>query len=214
MEKLIIFGTASFAEVAYYYFTHDSNYQVVAFTLDGEYIKEEEKFGLPVVSFDVIQEKYPPKEYEMFIAIGYSHLNTARAKKYYEAKEKKYKLASYVCSKSVTWPDLTIGDNCFIFENQTIQPYVKIGDNVIIWSGNHIGHHSIIKDHCFITSHVVISGHCIIEPYCFLGVNSTIIDGIKVEEGTTLGAGAIITKNTSPYSIYYCGANKKKEEIK
>ena len=138
----------------------------------------------------------------MFVALSYKNVNKIRAEKYYEAKEKGYKLVSYVCSKSTYWDDLEIGDNCFIFEDQTIQPFVKIGDNITMWSGNHIGHEAVIGDHCFITSHVVISGHVTIEPYCFLGVNCTIIDGITIAQESVIGAGATVVKDTEPGGVY------------
>lgn len=129
-------------------------------------------------------------------------MNKLRAEKYADAKAKGYELISYICSKSVYWEELQLGDNCFIFENQTIQPFVKIGNDVIIWSGNHIGHHVTISDHCFITSHVVISGHTKIGSYCFLGVNATIRDDIEIAPECLIGAGTIIMKNTKPREVY------------
>ena len=202
MKKLIIFGAEDFAQVAHFYLTHDSPYEIVAFTANENFIKEKELFGLPIVPFENIERHYPPDRYGMFIAIGYSKVNKVRADKYYAAKSKGYKLISYINSKAVLWGDTEIGDNCFIFENQTIQPFVKIGNNVIIWSGNHIGHHSVIGDHCFITSHVVISGNVKIEPYCFLGVNATIRDGITIARECVIGAGAVILEDTQEKAVY------------
>lgn len=202
MKKVIIFGTGDIGQLVHFYFTHDSPYEVVAFTADRDFIKEKEFLALPVVPFEEIEISYPPDEFNMFVALSYSKLNKVRAEKYEDAKSKGYKLVSYVCSKSVYWDDPEIGDNCFIFENQTIQPFVKIGNNVTIWSGNHIGHHSVIGEHCFISSHVVISGHVTIEPYCFLGVNSTIRDGITIARECVIGAGAIILEDTIEKGVY------------
>ena len=171
-------------------------------------MKDPKFHDLPVVAFEEIETKFSPKQYNMFIPLSYRNVNKARAEKYYQAKSKGYKLISYICSKAITWPDIEIGDNCFIFENNVIQPYVKIGNNVILWSGNHIGHHSTINDHCFITSHVVISGNVTIGDRCFIGVNATIRDNIQIASQCVIGAGAIITKNTQEKGIYYgSGAN-------
>jgi sugar O-acyltransferase (sialic acid O-acetyltransferase NeuD family) len=202
MSKVIIFGTGGFAEVAHFYLTHDSEHEVVAFTADSEFIKEKEFLSLPLVPFEEVDSIYPPDGFNMLIAIAYKKLNKIRAEKYSEAKGKGYSLISYVNSKAIHWGDTEIGDNCFIFENQTIQPFVKIGNDVIIWSGNHIGHHSIIGDHCFITSHVVISGNVNIGPYCFLGVNSTIRDGITIAGECIIGAGALILHDTVKKGVY------------
>ena len=212
MEKVIIFGIEEFAQVAHFYLTHDSPYEVAAFTVDRDYITEKELFGLPIVPFEEIEKSYPPDKFKMFVAIGYSNVNKPRAEKYYEAKSKGYELISYVNSKSVLWGDTEIGDNCFIFENQTIQPFVKIGNDVIIWSGNHIGHHSVIGDHCFITSHVVISGGVKIEPYCFLGVNATLRDAITIARECVIGMGAVIVKDTQEKGVYIGVAAKLRSD--
>jgi sugar O-acyltransferase (sialic acid O-acetyltransferase NeuD family) len=200
--EVVLFGTGTVAEVIHYYLTHDSDYEVVAFTVDKEYRQNECKFDLPVVAFEDVQERYPPDEFDMFVAVAYSEMNKTRESKYKEAKDKGYDLISYVCSESMVWENVEIGDNCFIFENQTVQPFVEIGDNVILWSGNHIGHHSKIHDHCFVSSHVVVSGHVEIEPYCFLGVNSTISDGVTVAEGCLIGANALILNDTEEEQVY------------
>ena len=202
MKPLILFGKGLFAEIALQYFTDDSEYKVIAFTLDDEFIDEDTYLNLPVIKFSEVEKKYPPSNFEMFICLSYTNMNKLREKKYFEAKEKGYNLVSYISSKCTYLSKNNPGDNCFIFENNTIQPFVKIGNNIIIWSGNHIGHHSTIKDHNFISSHVVVSGNCIIESNSFLGVNSTIGHNIVIEKETLIGAGSIITKNTEFKSVY------------
>ncbi len=201
MKQLIIFGSAEIAALAYYYFNNDSNYRVVAFTVDDDHVNVEQLHGLPLIPFSQVNERFPPKENYMHVALSYSKLNQLRQDKYKQAKVAGYKLASYVCSKSVTWPDLAIGDNCFILENQTIQPTVKIGNNVMIWSGNHIGHGSLIGDHTYISSHVVISGHCEIGERCFFGVNSCIRDFTEIGDDSFIAMGVSITKNISGGSV-------------
>jgi UDP-3-O-[3-hydroxymyristoyl] glucosamine N-acyltransferase len=104
------------------------------------------------------------------------------------------------------------GDNCFIFEDNTIQPFVKIGSNVTLWSGNHIGHHSTIESHNFISSHVVISGHCHIGPNCFLGVNATLHNNVKLGAENILAAGAIIAKSTDDKDLWLPARSTKSEK--
>jgi len=202
MEKVLIFGTSIMAEVVYYYLTKDSPYEVVAFTADRDFIKEKEFFNLPVVPFEDVESIYPPDRFKMFIAVGYQKINKVRAKKYEEAKEKGYTLISYVSPKAMVWDNVEIGDNCFIFESNVIQPCVKIGNDVIIWSGNHIGHHGSIGDHVYIASHAVICGCVKIKPYCFLGVNVTIRDDITIARECIIGAGALILGDTKEREIY------------
>lgn len=202
MAKLVIFGSGDIAQIAKYYFDTDSEHEVIAFTVDAAYLKKKKFEGLPVVPFEEVKEHYTPKEYQMFIAISYVQMNQLREKKFHEAKAKGYHLASYISSACTYRSHYKPGENTFIFEDNTIQPFVKIGDNVTLWSGNHIGHHSIIESHNFVSSHVVISGHCKIESYCFLGVNSTIGHQVTIARESLIGAGAVIIKNTEQKGIY------------
>lgn len=208
--KIVIFGTLDTAELAHWYLENDSPYSVAAFTVNKEYLKEDTFKGLPVVPFEDLEFYYPPHEYRLFAPMTGVKMNTLRKKIYEEGKERGYDFISYVSSKA-TVCDNEIGENCFILEDNTIQPFTKIGNNVVMWSGNHIGHHGIIEDHVFFTSHVVLSGHCHVEERAWFGVNSTIRDYTTIGEGSLIGMGALVTKNTEPNGLYM-GAPAKKQE--
>jgi len=190
--KLILLGDSAFAEIAYEYFTHDSEYEVAAFAVEREYLRRTELFGVPVVPFEELPERFDPAGHSFYAALVYTQGNALRRRLYETAKEKGYKPASYVSPHAFVWRNAQLGEHCFIFENNVIQPFVTIGDNVILWSGNHIGHHSTVGDHCFISSHVVISGFCNIGASCFFGVNSTVGNNLNVGAGCLVGAGALI----------------------
>lgn len=200
-KPLVIFGSAEIAALAKFYFDIDSDYRVVAFTVDDDYVAGESCEGLPLVPFSRVGRLYPPSEHAMFVGLSYKHLNRLREAKFEQARQAGYGFATYVCSKSVTWPDLAIGDNGFVLENQTIQPTVKIGDDVMIWSGNHIGHGSEIGDHTYIASHVVISGHCRIGKRCFLGVNATVRDFCTIGDDCFVAMDASVTRDVEAGSV-------------
>ncbi len=208
MAKVVIFGVMDTAELAHFYLTHDSKHEVVAFTVSRDYLKDAEFHGLPVVAFEDVETVYPPQEYHFFAPMTGRGMNKNREKIYLEAKAKGYPFISYVSSKATTFGN-EIGENCFILEDNTIQPFTTIGNNVVLWSGNHIGHHGQIKDHVFFTSHVVMSGHCIIEPYCFFGVNSTIRDFLHIATGTLVGMSSAIYKDTDEWGLYIGNPAKK-----
>jgi sugar O-acyltransferase (sialic acid O-acetyltransferase NeuD family) len=202
MAKLILFGTGDIAQIANYYFDIDSEHEVVAFTVDKQYVKSDSFENKPLIAFEEIVKKFPPKEFKMFIAMSYAKMNKVRAEKFQLAKSLGYELVSYVSSRCSYLSQFKPGANCFIFEDNTIQPFVKIGSNVTLWSGNHIGHHSEIHDDNFVSSHVVLSGHCVIESNCFIGVNATIAHRVRIAKETLVGAGAIITKDTVEKGVY------------
>lgn len=210
-KSLIIFGSGDIAELAHYYFTTDSSYEVAAFTVDGSYITSSTFCGLPVIPFEELALTYSPEFNKLFVALSYSKLNEIRKEKYLAAKKLGYTLASYISTKATILNNSHFGENCFILEDNTIQPFVTIGNNVTLWSGNHIGHHSIIKDHCFIASHVVISGGVEIEEQCFIGVNATLRDHIKIGEKCVLGAGTLLLGNAEPEGLYIGAATERSQ---
>jgi sugar O-acyltransferase (sialic acid O-acetyltransferase NeuD family) len=200
-KKVVIFGTNEMAVMSHFYLAHDSPYEVVAFTVDRKFIKEETLLGLPVVPFEEIESFYLPSDHKMLVAIMFGKLNKTRLEKYSQAKAKGYDLISYVSSKASTWPGLVVGDNSLILEGSVVGPFVEIGNNVII-AGSFIGHHSIIRDHCFLAAHAAILGCVTIEPSCFVGANSTIQQCLVIAKECIIGAGTFINQNTRERGVY------------
>lgn len=201
-KRLVIFGTGDIAQLAHYYFSRESDYEVVAFTVDAAFLQEAIFCGLPVVAFENLATRYPPESHDVFVALSYSKLNAVRKEKYLAAKSLGYRLASFVSPRASVLNEGRIGENCFVFEDNTIQPFVTIGNNVTLWSGNHIGHHSAIRDHVFIASHVVVSGGVEIGEQCFIGVNATLRDHIRIGARCVIGAGALLLSDAEPEGVY------------
>jgi sugar O-acyltransferase (sialic acid O-acetyltransferase NeuD family) len=210
-NELVIFGTGEIAEVAYHYFSQDSIYRVIGFTVEREFLGEPEFCGLPVVAFEDILEVFEPDSCSIFIALGYARLNQVRSRIFRECKSKGYRFASYISPSAYVAEGVSFGENCFVLEDNTIQPFVKVGDNVFLWSGNHIGHHSTIGNHVFISSHVVVSGGVKIGDYCFVGVNATLRDHICIGQKTVIGAGVLIMKDAPAESVYIETATPRSE---
>ncbi len=208
-KSIVVFGTGDIAELAQFYFNSDSDYEVAAFTVDAEFRKDDHFCRKPVVAFEQVATAYPPDQFDFFVALSYAKLNAVRKQKYLAAKTLGYRLVSYVSSRASVLNAGRIGDNCFILEDNTIQPFVTIGNNVSLWSGNHIGHHSVIKDHCFLASHIVVSGGVEIGEQCFIGVNATLRDHIRVGDRCVLGAGTLLLGDAEPEGVYIGAATER-----
>ena len=212
MGKVIIFGNTQTAELALYYLQNDSEHEVAGFTVESQYIHEPEFHGFPLVPFETVEQQFPPSEYLFFAPMTAAGMNQVRARVYEQGLAKGYKYISYISSHATVLTD-KIGENCFILEDNTIQPYVQIGNNCVLWSGNHIGHHSRIGNHVFFTSQVVLSGNCQVNDYCFFGVNATIRDSSIIGEGTFVSMGASVMKQrTEPWSVWK-GSSAEKSTI-
>ena len=213
MKNVVVFGTKDFAQLAKYYLDKDpaySDHTVVAFTVNAKYIDPSQSFeGLPVVPFEEIEGLYSPDDYMLFAPMSGVSMNALRSDIYEQGKQKGYRFCSYISSRATTC-DSVIGENCFILEDNTLQPFTTVGNNVMMWSGNHIGHHGKIDDHVFFSSHVVMSGHCHIKQRAWLGVNSTLRDGITIGEGSLIAMGSLVTRSTEDGS-FYMGVPAKKQ---
>lgn len=217
-KKVIIFGTADTAELAHYYLESDSDYHVEAFTVTKEFLSSDSytpkgsNHSYPLIQFENLESSYKADEFLLFAPMTGRKMNSLRESIYLQGKQRGYQFASYVSSRA-TVTNNKIGENCFILEDNTLQPFTDIGNNVVLWSGNHIGHHGKIDDHVFFTSHVVMSGHCHIKNNCWLGVNSTIRDSITLEESTLIAMGSLVTKNTEKYGFYMGIPAKKQQKL-
>ncbi len=210
MSKIIIFGVQDFAQLAKFYLQHDTAHEVVAFSVNEQYLPQDQSFeGLPVIAFEKVEQMYSPSEFRFFAPMSPRRMNRLREAVYQQIKEKGYEMITYVSSKATVFPGTSIGDNCFILEDNTIQPFTSIGNNAVLWSGNHIGHHSVIKDHVSFTSQVVLSGHCVVEPFSFFGVNATVRDNIHIAEGSLIAMAAAVTRDTEPWGVYRGNPAKK-----
>ena len=201
MNNVVIFGVGDYAQVASVYLRKDSPYNVCAFTVHEEYIRDRTLLGLPVVPFETLARSHPPEDFAMLVAVGFRRVNRLRADLFAQGRGAGYAFIKYVCSNATVIDDVTLGDNSFVFENNVIQPFASIGENAVLWSGNHIGHHACIGDHCFIASHAVISGNVHIEPFSFIGVNATLREGVRVGRGSIIGAGALVNRDVPAETV-------------
>ena len=201
-KKLIIFGAGILGHLAFEYFSKDSDYTIECFTVQSEFLKEKTFCGLPVAPFEDIEKNYSPSKYDMYVALGWYRLNRNRLEFYKKAKEKGYKLASYISSKAFIWDDVSVGDNCFIMEDCVLQPKVKIGNNVTLWSACCVEHFSEIMDNVTLVSRVAVAGNTKIKENCFVGVNASIGDNLIIEKDNFIAMGSVIRKSTTENSIY------------
>ncbi len=79
---------------------------------------------------------------------------------------------------------------------------IEIGDNVLISPNCSI----VAGDHTIDSNHLIIeqpskSEKIIIGKDSWIGANSVVVGGVTIAEGSVIGAGAVVTKDTEPYSI-------------
>ena len=213
MKDIIIYGIGPLAKLMNYYFTNDSQYNVIGFTVDKEYIKSNEYNGKPVVIFDEVANHYHPNDYLMFVAIGYNNMLN-RALLYNKAKAKGYSLVNYISSNANISNDLIIGDNNVLMQGVTVEPFIKVGNNNIFWSNTLLGHDLKIGNHNYISACCLLGGNCTFGNKIFVCNSVSTINGLKIDDNSTLYPGAVIYKNVGIDTHWLGNPAKKIRTIK
>lgn len=200
MKKLIIYGITEMAEYLYPYILRDKDIEVVAFTVEGQYLNKNIFFDKKVVPFEEVEKKYSPKDHDMIIAIGPTKMNKVREKYFFLAKEKGYKMYSYV-SKLASVMSL-VGENNIISDFAVIQPNVKMGDNNIIYEHTIICTNASVGSHNYIAPAARVGTNSNVRNNIILGMNSTLKTDIDIADETLIGANCYISKNTEFKGVY------------
>lgn len=199
-RPIVLFGTGGVARVIRFVLDHASPYRVVALTVDRSHLDAANGSDLPVVAFDEVGERFPPGDYGMFVALGFSRMNGVRAARYAEAAEMGYELVSHVSERTSTWSGFEARPNTIIMEDCTIGPEADIGADCIVWPRVYVGHGARIGDHCYLAANSSISGLTEVGPYSVIGSAAVVRDGIRVGEACLVGAGAVLTTNLESHA--------------
>ena len=188
------------ASIIAQFFNRDKEYELVAFTVDKEYMYDSQFHGLKVIPFEDLPIKYPPTVVELFIAIGPTNMNKVRAKYFNLAKSKGYKMANFISKNAVV--DSPLGENNFVGDLSVINPLVKIGDNNIIYDHCNILSCSKITDHCYLSPKSIIGTNSVVKRNSIIGMNAVIKTQITIAEETLIGAQCYIAKDTEYKGVY------------
>lgn len=221
-EPIIIFGLGTLGRCAtQYFYDYSAQGIVTGFTVDPDYLdlsrdlyREDPSWtlGAPIVPFekDAIIEHFGSARPRIFLAIGYNDHNRKREDKFHQCREWGFDVASFIHPSASIAGDAKIGDGIWIQEHCNIQNDVLVGDGYIGWASSHVGHSSILEPFVYQTTNSTICGNCHIEKNSFIAANSVIFPRVKLGNHSIVGAGAIITKDTDPYSVYDFGKDNKK----
>ncbi|MCK5889136.1 MAG: acetyltransferase [Methylococcales bacterium] len=206
-KKIIIYGAGPLAELMHYHFTEESEYEVVAFCLDEAFITQATLCDLPIVPFETIETTHPEKEYDMFVAIGYSYMRN-RKLMFDKAKVKNYTLVNFISPAAGIRDNLIIGENNLIQARVEIEPFAKIGNNNIFWTNSILGHHFTIGDHNYIAGSCGFGGYCTMGNCCFMGNAAVTANTVVIADETYMVAGAVILRDTEVASRYHGNPSK------
>ncbi len=105
---------------------------------------------------------------------------------------------------------VSIGEGAYFVSTKAkliIQDHCVFGPNVTIYTGDHaihvVGKHIIdVTDEDKERLGGGFDKDVVIEEGCWIGTRAIILKGVRVGKGSVIGAGAVVTKDVPPYSVY------------
>jgi|SRR5665647_2704379 len=137
---------------------------------------------------------------ELIIGVGYNHF--VERKKLFEKYSTQIPFASIIDSSCLVDYTARIGKGVVIYQGCIIDRNVIIQDNVLLNLGVVVSHDSLIKSHSFIAPRVAIAGFTEIGQCCNIGINSTVIDHIKIADNVCTGGGSVIIRDVVQSGLY------------
>lgn len=138
--------------------------------------------------FDEIIQDYD----EVIVATGSNELRETKTKMLLTMN---VPLATIIHPSAVISPTAKIKSGSTVLANAIINLNARIGRGCIINNGAIIEHDCQVGDYVNICPKFAMAGHTTIGQRSYMGIGSTIIDEIKVGQGVTVGAGAVVIRD-------------------
>ena len=90
-----------------------------------------------------------------------------------------------------------IGKNCFF----DLRGKVIIEDNVVISMQTSFITHQDLNKSELRSIYPAKTGDIVVKRNCFIGANTTVLEGVIINESSVVAAGAVLNKNVSSYSV-------------
>lgn len=211
MKHIIVFGATEITSWLIHSLTYEKQVNIVAVTVEKEYIVSSHFCGIKVVPFENLDLLFDMTICQILITIGYNQMNNVRQRIYNQCKEKKYMIYTYISKRAIVDSIDNIGEGSIVMPGAFVGPNVSLGLCNIVNVGACISHSITIGDFNFIAGNVVFGGNVEMENNCFIGINTTIINGVHIASYTFVGASALINHNTEEYGVYTAIPTIKKE---
>ncbi len=206
-KKLVVWGISELSEMISWYLKSDDSYEIIGYTLDDDYVKQESFLSKPMIQYSELKN-ITDTPYEVLVTTGYGQMNNVRKQIIERLKSSGVKIADYIHPSSLVYSS-KIGIGNIILENCSVGAFTEIGDGNIIYPSTTLAHHSKVGNYNFFSVECAIAGHVNIGNNCFFGVNCTVKNDITISDYTLVGAAAYINRDTDKYGVYTPARSQK-----
>jgi len=201
MKRLAIIGSGDLGQLIAHHAHHDHQFEVVGFFDDfiklGSTVKGIQVLG----AISDIETCFNENVFDVIICgIGYKHLTFRENifKKLYD----KIEFANLIHSSCNIDASSKLGKGIFMLPGSVLDTNVVIEDNVVVNISCAVAHDSKIGAHSFLSPRVAIAGFVTIGRRCNIGINTTIVDNIKINDDIQTGGATVVIENLVNKGLY------------
>ena len=200
-SRLLIVGAGGHGRVMLDVIRCQGGVEVVGFLDDDPKLHGQEVAGVTVLGSSSDRALIADTAAGYFLpAIGNNHL---RAQQFVSLQEFGLGPWPAVHPSSVLAPSAVLGRGVQVVAGVVVNPDAEIGDNVILNTSCTVDHDCRIEEHAFIGPGAHLGGNVAVGRLCLLGIGVCVLPGLQIGEGTTVGAGAVITKDMPAGAMVY-----------
>ncbi|MDO4673668.1 acetyltransferase [Campylobacter sp.] len=138
---------------------------------------------------------------DIFISIG---ANAARARVYERVRAEGWRVVNLIHPSAMIAPSVILAEDAGILA----LPYVVVNAAALIERGVILNTACVVEHECVVGefSHISVGAKCAgnvrLGRGCFLGMNSSVLPNLSLADGSTLGAGGVLTKSVQSGGVF------------
>jgi sugar O-acyltransferase (sialic acid O-acetyltransferase NeuD family) len=202
-KMIIVFGDNIIAEMLYLdakKLGHE--FQIESFCVDEKYLRGNSFCDKPLIGFQEVIKKYPPKDFDMISTVDAPSKLRNRLLVFDRLKKAGYTLRNYISPLADVCSDIVMGENNLIFPFVYVGSRGKMGNANLIRQHTYLGHDFHLGDGNTLASGCILGGFCQIGNSCFLGINSSVNGSTHIADETLIGSGSVVIKDTNLATTY------------
>lgn len=163
-----------------------------AFRAQGHAGIKEMIAGAPVIGNAEVVQRFSPKQYDAYIALGD---NAEREARFAQLRLEGYEMPALIHPESSLNYGVRIGEASCVCLGARLSAEVRIGKGAIVNTGAVVDHESDIGAFVHLAPGVTIAGRVRIGEKVFVGIGARVADGLSIGAGAIVGAGSVVLKD-------------------
>lgn len=165
------------------------------------FVDDNAQDGESLLGFPVIKtaKGLAPEEWQGFAASGD---NDRRRQQCDVIVQLGLDLATLVSPTATLGVGSQIGPGCLVAHHAHLGPMARVGKGCILNTGAIVEHECVVGDYSHVSIQAAIAGRSVLGAYSMLGANACIIDGVRVSDWVTIGAGALVHRHIDEPGVY------------